>query len=229
MTQLKQRLNLQPSSESGFNLIESLVAMIVVSTLMIAVAPVIVYSVGTRVQARRIELATQAAGSYIDAIRAGTIDPPTPGSTPPTRVAAPATGSLDCKNSSQLCTTPMVAGSPLYCVDFDGDKKCSDDSVTDMVVQGIAYNPNSTEPDNGFCLGVRVYRANSLASGVTLQSPPTQSDQVSTNAIGNIELPLLQMTTERSPQNQTGGGTRLDAMRDRIDPSGSGSGSSCGN
>ena len=225
MTRLTQRLNFQPSSESGFNLIESLVAMVVVSTLMIAVAPVIVYSVGTRVQARRIELATQAAGSYIDAVKAGTIDPPTPGSTPPTDAAAPATGSLKCDNSSQLCD----ASNDLYCVDFDGEPGCSDESVTDMVVQGIAYNPNSTEPDNGFCLGVRVYRANSLASGVTLQSPPKESDQVSTNAIGNRELPLLQMTTEISPQDQSGGGTRLDAMRDRIDPSGSGSGSSCGN
>src|SRR6476469_3620673 len=52
--------------DSGYTIIESLVAMIVVSVLMIAIAPVMAYSVATRVQARRIELATQAASAYID-------------------------------------------------------------------------------------------------------------------------------------------------------------------
>lgn len=72
----KQKLLSLPSQQSGFTLIECLVAIIIVSLLMVAVAPAIVLSVGTRVQARRVELATEAARTYIDGVRAGTIEKP---------------------------------------------------------------------------------------------------------------------------------------------------------
>jgi prepilin-type N-terminal cleavage/methylation domain-containing protein len=65
-----------PSSQSGFTIIESLVAVVVVGILLTAIAPVIILSVATRVQARRVELATDAAQTYIDGVRSKTIDPP---------------------------------------------------------------------------------------------------------------------------------------------------------
>jgi prepilin-type N-terminal cleavage/methylation domain-containing protein len=61
------------SQEAGYTIIESLVAMIVVSVLMIAIAPVMAFSVATRVQAKRIEMATQAAKTYIEALRSGAL------------------------------------------------------------------------------------------------------------------------------------------------------------
>lgn len=63
-------------SESGYTLMEGLVAMIVVATLMSAIGSVIVLSVGVRIQARRVELATRAAKSYIDGLNSGVISPP---------------------------------------------------------------------------------------------------------------------------------------------------------
>ena len=75
MIYLKKQ-HLFPSSNSGFTIIESLVAIIVVGILMTAIAPTIVLSVATRVQARRVEVATDAAQSYIDGVRSGTIEPP---------------------------------------------------------------------------------------------------------------------------------------------------------
>src|SRR4028119_1385698 len=57
------------SQDAGYTIIESLVAMIVVSVLMIAIAPVMAFSVATRVNAKRIEMATQAAKTYIEALR----------------------------------------------------------------------------------------------------------------------------------------------------------------
>ena len=71
MSKQRQQQNLPQSGDSGYTIIESLVAMIVVSVLMIAIAPVMAYSVATRVQARRVELATQAARTYIDSLRTG--------------------------------------------------------------------------------------------------------------------------------------------------------------
>jgi prepilin-type N-terminal cleavage/methylation domain-containing protein len=76
MSKHRQQQNLPQSRDGGYTIIESLVAMIVVSVLMIAIAPVMAFSVATRVQARRVELATQAARTYIDALRTGAIKPP---------------------------------------------------------------------------------------------------------------------------------------------------------
>lgn len=64
------------SQESGFTILESLMAIVVVTILLTGVAPMIVLSVATRVQARRVELGTQAAWRYIDGLRSGQIVPP---------------------------------------------------------------------------------------------------------------------------------------------------------
>ncbi|HEY9632576.1 MAG TPA: prepilin-type N-terminal cleavage/methylation domain-containing protein [Coleofasciculaceae cyanobacterium] len=61
------------STQSGFTIIEGLLAIIIVSILLIGVAPMIVVSVATRVQSRRVELATQAARTYIDGVRTGKV------------------------------------------------------------------------------------------------------------------------------------------------------------
>jgi prepilin-type N-terminal cleavage/methylation domain-containing protein len=65
-----------PSTQSGFTLIECLIAIMIVSILMVAVAPAIVVSVATRVQARRLEQATEAARAYIAGVKTGTINKP---------------------------------------------------------------------------------------------------------------------------------------------------------
>jgi type II secretory pathway pseudopilin PulG len=65
------------SKSSGFTIIECLLAIIMVSIMLTAVAPVIVLSVATRVQARRVEQAAIAGRNYIDAVQSGKIPPPT--------------------------------------------------------------------------------------------------------------------------------------------------------
>src|SRR4028118_656510 len=76
MTKRQQpQSSLHKSQEAGYTIIGSLVAMIVVSVLMIAIAPVMAFSVATRVQAKRIEMATQAAKTYIEALRSGALKP----------------------------------------------------------------------------------------------------------------------------------------------------------
>jgi len=73
---LQKSISAKSSNSSGFTIIECLVAIIMVSILMTAVAPVIVLSVATRVQARRVEQATMAGRNYIDAVQSGTISMP---------------------------------------------------------------------------------------------------------------------------------------------------------
>lgn len=203
-----QKIGLGESDQSGYTIIESLVAMIVVAVLMSAVAPVIALSVGTRVQARRVELATQAAKSYIDWVKSD------PANNAPSVIAgelkdapAPNSGSLAC-NGNQYCTTPTPAMyNDLFCVNGDDTPGCSTDSLTDMVVQGMRFQ-NSLDASLGYALGVRVYRADAFQEtnlcGPSLENPtascPTRTQQSTvTNAIGNRKLPVLQLTTEISP------------------------------
>ncbi len=215
MKKLTPLENLRESPDSGYTIIEALMAMVVVSVLMISIAPVLVFATGTRLQARRVELASQAAKTYIDGVRSGVIPVADTSVTPSTaiietkvlastadrntfKVDAPsASGSLSCQNDG-YCTTP---GSPkrLYCVNLDDTPGCSPDSVKDMIIQAYRSIPTAgaTDPRDGYLLGVRVYRAGAFKSGVTLVlDPQDQQQSTITGGIGNISIPVVQMTTE---------------------------------
>ncbi|MEO1374149.1 MAG: hormogonium polysaccharide secretion pseudopilin HpsB, partial [Cyanobacteria bacterium J06635_10] len=161
-----KKLRPPSSNQSGFTIIESLVAIIVVGILMTAIAPTIVLSVATRVQARRVEFATDAAQSYIDGVRSGTIEPPElPNKSDDeleeydfSKYDAPKQGTLTC-NANDYCSKPDTN---LYCVDGDADGSCTIATSKDMIVQAFRYNPSSTEPEDGYSLGVRVYRADAF-------------------------------------------------------------------
>jgi type II secretory pathway pseudopilin PulG len=209
---LKQRqLNQRSPSQEGYTILEGLMAVIVVSVMLLAIGPVIAFSVGTRVQAKRVELATQAGKSYIDWVKAApdanAIKERAPKQTAIT--TAPATGDLtsDCTSKDGYCTT---TDKKLYCVNLDETAGCQTNSPVDMVVQPIIIIPDATKPEKGYGMQVRVYRANSFAPGVTLQSP-TKSDSLTTNALGNRGLPLVMMKTEVLPSDAT-----FENLRDRL-------------
>ena len=192
MTKRQQQQNLSQSRDGGYTIIESLVAMIVVSVLMIAIAPVMAFSVATRVQARRVELATQAARAYIDALRTGAIKPNDLDF--PTRVV-----------TANVANAPAPAKdiNSLYCFDMDDTPKCQPSSNKDFVVQGAWRNPDPTitptDPSTkGYELMVRVYRADSFAGGVTLnQTPKTATKQsVVGSGLGDRTMPVVEMSTE---------------------------------
>ncbi|NJM71512.1 MAG: type II secretion system protein [Scytonema sp. RU_4_4] len=200
-----------PSSQSGFTIIESLVAVVVVGILLVAIAPVIVFSVATRLQARRVELATNAVQTYIDGVRSGTISPPpittnSAGATTddPPLPNAP-TGTLTCPTTGTgLCEiSPPTASSQLYCVDGDTGG-CTNNNFKDMIVQAFGYNPTSDNPQDGYRLGLRVYRADAFNKpSITLKASKDQGikqAQTFTGKTGliSIQAPLVEMTTEIS-------------------------------
>lgn len=165
-----------PSTQSGFTLIESLLAIMIVSILMVGIAPVIVLSVATRVQARRVELGTQAARTYIDGVRSGKITIPKDtvtldeiGATDP--ITKEQKFKPDRDKFAQVSPPPALAitdcdattarGNPnyphycrntprlsLYCVDIDGDGVCKNSSSTDLIVQAFrSVDANATDDD----------------------------------------------------------------------------------
>ena len=179
MTKRQQQQNLSQSRDGGYTIIESLVAMIVVSVLMIAIAPVMAFSVATRVQARRIELASQAARTYMDALRTGAIRPND--ATSPT--GFPVEDSAAPTNSTNL-----------FCVDLDGGTPpCNDGSKKDFYVQGV--RPTGAKPtETGYSLTVRVYRADGFPGTMT-----TTQQSVANSALGNPQAPLVVMETAIPP------------------------------
>jgi prepilin-type N-terminal cleavage/methylation domain-containing protein len=205
MTKRQQLQNSSKSRDGGYTIIESLVAMIVVSVLMIAIAPVMAFSVATRVQARRIELATQAARAYIGALRSGAIRPT--GSIPPSPPGFPI------PDGGAAIPPPPVNLNDLYCYDLDGTGDCSPNSKKDLYVQGVSRNVGNTPTDTGYSLTVRVYRADAPIG--TLQ---TEQQSVANSGLGNPNAPLVVMKTE-IPRTTTGGGSARQSLCSRLNPS----------
>ena len=66
----KASISRSKSSVAGFTLIESLVAIIIISITVVAISPPIFWATGTRVQNRRAEQALSIAQGTIDRVRA---------------------------------------------------------------------------------------------------------------------------------------------------------------
>lgn len=192
------------SQQNGFTIIESLMAILVVSVLLAAIAPVLALSVANRVNTKRIELASQAARAYIDGVRAQVITTPAP---PPVNTTALAefpapttTGTFSCSANS-YCTNTATSTAPtnLYCIDSDGDGNCTHTSVRDLIVQAFRFNPSSTVSTRGYSMGVRVYRADAFARTSTLERGIESAKQSSFNGtLGRRTVPLVELTTEIS-------------------------------
>jgi prepilin-type N-terminal cleavage/methylation domain-containing protein len=200
---------------SGFTILEALIAIAILSILMTAIAPVFVLAVGNRVQARRIELATQATKTYIDGIKAGTIESPKhivvlnevdsnknfnsqrdlfAATAPPST-----SGGLRCTNiavRNSYCWNNMI--SSLYCFDLDGGG-CSSDGQ-DLVIQAFrSASSDAKSIDRGYLLGIRVYRAAGFGDLVPLlkSDSKTQRTQLTfSGGVDNFKAPLVEMTTE---------------------------------
>jgi prepilin-type N-terminal cleavage/methylation domain-containing protein len=61
---------------SGYTLLESLMALVVVGILITSVAPLLALTTASRVQARRVDQASQALRAYIDGVRGGALPLP---------------------------------------------------------------------------------------------------------------------------------------------------------
>ncbi|MBC6424325.1 MAG: type II secretion system protein [Hormoscilla sp. SP5CHS1] len=150
------------SNQSGFTIMESLMAIVVVAILVTSIAPMIVLAVATRVQARRVELATQAAWTYIDGLTAQTTPHPNHTVVIDTETTSwsefigtfavtipPANPSMDlgvggC--TSLVTLYPYCQNSrtwSLYCVDQDEESGCSTNSIKDMVIQAFRSTTNT--------------------------------------------------------------------------------------
>jgi prepilin-type N-terminal cleavage/methylation domain-containing protein len=173
-------VNPRVKGPSGFTLIESLVAIIILSLTVVSVLPPIFWATATRVQNRRAEQAMQLAQSEIDRVRAA-VERRAAGSTqlPPKvstslRPNAPApSGSISTAKLRSIvpgCSTddgnqPATVNTVIL-VDTDpepaGTTKCTPEYIV-QTFRGSGPNETALPPD-AFVMGVRVYAYSAKAT-----------------------------------------------------------------
>jgi prepilin-type N-terminal cleavage/methylation domain-containing protein len=174
-----------PRSPSGFTLIESLVAVIIVGITVVSILPPIFWATATRVQNRRAEQAVQLAQSEIERVRTlvergsyGVADlPPVDGARTTLRdeanpVPAPSTLSGIKRSTRSGCNSADDARQPTavtQVIEIDSDPK-SNDCKPEFMVQVFRSggtipvgSPVGTAP-SAFSMGVRVYAAPAFAN-----------------------------------------------------------------
>jgi prepilin-type N-terminal cleavage/methylation domain-containing protein len=151
------------STQAGFSLLEALMAVVVVSILMTAILPMIVLSTATRVQSRRVDLATQAARSYIDGVRSGVIDITTAGSSFPF-INTDTARNQYFQNTLAPSSTNIASlnGIQGIKVDTNGNGFNVTDPQ-DLVIQPMRTG-GSDLATQGFYMQVRVYRADAFTT-----------------------------------------------------------------
>lgn len=201
------------SSQSGFTIIESLVALVVVGLLLAAIAPVIVIATATRVQAKRVEQATEAAKGFIDAVSSKTISEANISN------AVVLSASKDPKRvkDDYLLNTVLAPGdaTTLYCFHKDGKitlpSACTSYKTTIPVqfyiqafgnaVGTISASTTTAEIDKGksYRLGIRVYRSDAQFGSLKRSFDNNGNQKTAatySGGIGDRNAPLVEMTTE---------------------------------
>jgi prepilin-type N-terminal cleavage/methylation domain-containing protein len=218
------------SSQAGFTLIESLMAILVVTIMMIAISPAIVLSVATRVQTKRLEMGTNAARAYIAAVSSSGIlnssdqkapPPPINNYTTPNEVDVPSGGTLACPAPSGSNPEPPkffkcdteTPDSFLYCANNDDTPDCEANSTKDVIVQGFGISQDvdvsltpEQKAEKGYQLGVRVYRADAFKDSEPLKksvAPDKLEAKTVTSGLGDRKAPLVEMTTEITTDKST--------------------------
>lgn len=193
----------QSSSEQGFTLLETLVAILIIGIAIAAIAPPILLSAATRVQNQRVEQATQLARGEMNRIKflveRGNYEiadlPPRTASDPIKDTAAPEAN----PKSSPTVSRTATQG---YFIYIDSDRDPSTPPEPEFLVQTF-YGKEQTVPvirsgstinlPVAFIMGVRVYSARAFAGGAR----PTLTDPISlgfTSGV-NLQRPLAVLYT----------------------------------
>ncbi|MBD1806890.1 type II secretion system protein [Microcoleus sp. FACHB-SPT15] len=186
------------STQSGFTIIESLLAMMIVTILLVGISPLLVLSTASRVQARRIDLATQAARSYVDALRANAILPPGRDNADFTAadlgVPAPPNIPNQVRNPRTCLDKnlqPLVpCSNPAFVIQAFRDPLPNGGTDTDF--DGTTQTEAQQQ---GYCLGLRVYRGDAFGGG-NAPSEIKPLPSMFTETANTKEYPLVVMTTQ---------------------------------
>ncbi|MEH1944566.1 MAG: hormogonium polysaccharide secretion pseudopilin HpsB [Nostoc sp.] len=219
-----------PSGEAGFTIIESLVAMLVVAILLAAIAPTIVIATATRVQSRRVELATQAVRTFIDGVKTGVVTTPATTITLTQSAAATPRSLGDNLLNTDSASMPVpTASTSLYCITKDtnnnltiSNPNCTSNLFYIQAVKIIVTGSTPTDtttglPKDGYRLGIRVYRSDiDFTNAKASNGSDKKTQRTFTGTLGDRQSPLVEMTTEIASRN-----TSFNALCQRLAITGS--------
>jgi prepilin-type N-terminal cleavage/methylation domain-containing protein len=218
MMQLPQKHNI--NKDAGFTIMESLIAMVVVSSLMLAISPVLILSASTRVQSRRVELSAQIARSFIDGVRSGRItaeDIPTVN----ININQNALSSRNITNSTDgylFSSASMAAPTSetkkdLYCVQSDGTILPPENNCENRLffIQARRTSINGSDPNDGYRLAVRVYRRDIDFMKPVLANTNTTKNTQAVVGSGNKQAPLVEIIADIANNN-----TSFTALCNRL-------------
>ena len=206
MMQLPQKHNI--NKDAGFTIMESLIAMVVVSSLMLAISPVLILSASTRVQSRRVELSAQIARSFIDGVRSGRIraEDITPVNI---NINQNALSSRNITNSTDgylISSASMAAPTSeagLYCVQSDGTIQPPENNCENRLffIQASRTSINGSDPKDGYRLAVRVYRRDIDFMKPVLANTNTTKNTQAVVGSGNKQAPLVEIIADIANNN----------------------------
>jgi prepilin-type N-terminal cleavage/methylation domain-containing protein len=206
MMQLPQKHNI--NKDAGFTIMESLIAMVVVSSLMLAISPVLILSASTRVQSRRVELSAQIARSFIDGVRSGRIraEDITPVNI---NINQNALSSRNITNSTDgylISSASMAAPTSeagLYCVQSDGTIQPPENNCENRLffIQARRTSINGSDPNDGYRLAVRVYRRDIDFMKPVLANTNTTKNTQAVVGSGNKQAPLVEIIADIANNN----------------------------
>jgi prepilin-type N-terminal cleavage/methylation domain-containing protein len=220
MMQLPQKHNI--NKDAGFTIMESLIAMVVVSSLMLAISPVLILSASTRVQSRRVELSSQIARSFIDGVRSGRIraEDITPVNININQNALSSrniTNSTDGYLISSASMPAPTSPAGLYCVQSDGTilpPDCSSNQNNLFYIQAGRTSINNSGTNDGYRLAVRVYRQDiefDNPDRPVLANTNTTKNTQAVVGSGNRQAPLVEIIADIANNN-----TSFTALCNRL-------------
>jgi prepilin-type N-terminal cleavage/methylation domain-containing protein len=216
MMQLPQKHNI--NKDAGFTIMESLIAMVVVSSLMLAISPVLILSASTRVQSRRVELSAQIARSFIDGVRSGRIraEDITPVNININQNALSSrniTNSTDGYLISSASMPAPTSPAGLYCVQSDGTIQPPENNCENRLffIQASRTSINGSDPKDGYRLAVRVYRRDIDFRKPVLANTNTTKNTQAVVGSGNKQAPLVEIIADIANNN-----TSFTALCNRL-------------
>lgn len=205
-------------SEQGYTIMESLVAIVVVTIILVSTAQTLALVVATRVQNRRAEQAQALAQQEVDRIRvlveqggfAETDLPALSSASSLEEVPAPTALFNQQRSAHNTCNTyqgGQVPVNQVLRVDSEVDSENPNDCETDFLIQTFRVNEQVIRADSlpeGFEMGVRVYSARaeqnlgSLGTEAASLQMTTGTGRQTTNPLGLIYTKIV-----RNDQNHS--------------------------
>lgn len=193
-------------------------AIVILTIMLVGVAPFIVLATATRVQARRVEMATQAARAYIDGVRTGAIPPPNAIVEVPSFTTSGTNNQFDAQNRLAFANkeTPNPGLLPATCVKdnpttypycFNPPAPVAA-NASNMSLYCVDYDGGGCSRNSAADMIVQAYRSSSVAPG-SLTTPAQRDAENARGYLLSIRVYRADAFANNDPLLKSEGGSSV--------------------